>query len=220
MMAAHASERVRVRRKPDRGRYDRAVVDAILDATPLCHVAFVSHGHPNVIPTMQARHGDVVHLHASSGGRLAGVAARGPVPVSLAVTLTDGIVLARSGFHHSMNYRSVVALGSAVLVVDDAERRAALDRVTDAVAPGRSMEIREPTARELAATAVLRLPLDEVSAKVRTGGPNDEPADLDLDVWAGVVPLSTTAGGPEPADDLRGEQPVPRSVEQLRQRWA
>jgi nitroimidazol reductase NimA-like FMN-containing flavoprotein (pyridoxamine 5'-phosphate oxidase superfamily) len=198
-----ASDRVRVRRDTRwRGRYDRASVDAILDATPFCHLAYVHDGHPVVIPTLQVRIGDHVYVHASTGSRI-GLSAGRPWPVSLSVTLIDGLVLARSGFHHSVNYRSVVVVGEAVLVTDPAEALAALDAIVDHVLPGRSAEVRGPTAREREATAVARLPLDEVSAKARTGPPVDEPDDLDLPVWAGVVPVRTAYGDPVAAPDLR-----------------
>lgn len=214
-----ASDRVRLRRLATKGRYDRATVHAILDATALCHLAFVHDGHPMVIPTLQARVGEVVYVHASVGSRI-GLAAAGPtpVPVSLSVTIVDGIVLARSGFHHSMNHRSVVVVGDAVSVQDRTERLTALRALTDQVVPGRWDELRPPTEKELRATAVLRLGLDEVSAKVRTGDPEDAPQDVDPQVWAGVLPLRMVAGDPVPAADVDPDVPPPPSVLRERER--
>jgi uncharacterized protein len=209
------SVRARVRRDTKhRGRYDRATVDAILDATPFCHLAYVHDGHPVVIPTLQVRIGDHVYVHASTGSRL-GLSAGRPWPISLAVTLLDGLVLARSGFHHSIDYRSVVVHGDAVLVTDPEEKRRALDATVDHVVPGRAAEVRPPTPRELEATAVARLPLDEASAKTRAGGPVDEPEDVGLPIWAGVVPMRVAYGAPVPADDLPPGTPPAASVTRL-----
>lgn len=212
------SDRVRVRRNSARGRYDRETVHAILDATPLCHLGFVHDGHPMVIPTIQARRGETLYVHASAGSRLALAAAGAAVPVCLTVTLVDGLVFARSAFHHSMNYRSVVVLGAASLVEDADERVAALRATTEAVAPGRWDELRPPTRRELEATAVLRLGLDEVSAKVRDGGPVDDPEDIDPAIWAGVLPLRTVADDPVAAAEVARDVPLPPSVRQQRDR--
>ncbi|WP_370328116.1 pyridoxamine 5'-phosphate oxidase family protein [Euzebya sp.] len=210
-----ASDRVKVRRDTKhRGRYDAATIHSILDATPFCHLAYVQDGRPVVIPTLQVRVDDVMYLHASTGSRL-GLSAHEPWPVCVSVTLHDGLVLARSGFHHSVNYRSVVVMGDAVLVTDPAEKLQALDATVDHVVPGRAAEVRPPTARELEATAVARLPLAEASAKARTGGVNDEPEDLDLPIWAGVVPLSTAYGAPLPSPDLAEGIDVPPSVRAL-----
>jgi nitroimidazol reductase NimA-like FMN-containing flavoprotein (pyridoxamine 5'-phosphate oxidase superfamily) len=207
------TDAVRVRRVSERGRYDAATVDAILDEALICHVAFVHRdGHPMLIPTLHARDGDRLLLHMSTGSRLARQATTGPVPVSVAVTVTDGIVLARSGFHHSMNYRSVVVVGSASALTTDAAKRAALDRFVDHVVPGRAAALRPPTRRELVATTVLSLDLSEASAKVRTGGVNDEPEDMDLPVWAGVLPLRLVAGDPEPDAALDPSIPLPDHV--------
>jgi uncharacterized protein len=207
------SQAVRVRRVSERGHYDAATVDAILDEALVCHVAFVSRdGHPMVIPTLHARDGDRLLLHASTGSRLGLQATTGPVPVSVAATLIDGIVLARSAFHHSMNYRSVVVVGTASAVTTADAKRAALDRFTNHVIPGRAAAVRPPSPRELAATAVLSVDLAEASAKVRTGGVNDEPEDLDLPVWAGVLPLRLVAGDPEPDAALARSIPLPAHV--------
>lgn len=211
-----ASELARVRRDTrHRGRYDRATIDAILDATPFCHLGYVHGGRPVVIPTLQVRIGDHLYLHASTGSRL-GLEAGVPWPVCVTVTLVDGLVLARSGFHHSVNHRSVVVHGDAILVTDPDERLRALDATVDHVLPGRAAEVRPPTARELEATAVARLPLDQASAKTRTGGPVDEPGDLDLPIWAGVLPIASAYGVPVPADDLGPGIPVSPSVAEAR----
>ena len=186
--AVPPSERVRVRRLPQRGVYDRAVVHAILDEALVCHVGFVVDGQPYVIPTIHARVGEVLYVHGSAASRMLRTLREG-VPVSVTVTLLDGLVLARSAFHHSMNYRSVIALGAASEVADPAEKRAALDAIVEHVAPGRSAEVRPPSDLEMKATLVLKLPLEEVSAKVRTGPPVDDDDDYALPVWAGVIPL-------------------------------
>ena len=193
-------------RHSDRMSYDRALVHAVLDEALFCHVSFVSAGVPMILPTLYVRVGDRVYLHTSTGSRLAGLAAGGGLAVSLAVTLVDGLVLARSAFHHSMNYRSVVAHGVTVVVADADERLASLAALLDHVASGRSVDCRPPSAKELAATAVLRLPLREVSAKVRSGGPMDDAADEALPHWAGVLPLAVTAGPPQP---VPGAGPAP-----------
>lgn len=209
------SDRVALRRAPLKGAYDRATIDAILDATPHCHLGYVlPDGQPVVVPTLQARVADHVYLHASSGGRLALGAGDG-WPVCVTVTIVDGLVLARSGFHHSANHRSVVVLGDAEVVTDDGERLRALEAITDHVVPGRWSELRPPTARELAATTVVRLPLTEASAKIRSGPPVDEPDDLGADVWAGVVPVVTTFGTPVPAPELAADAPLGPSVAAL-----
>ena len=212
------TRRVALRRAPDKGAYDRPTIDAVLDATPNCHLGYVlPDGQPIVLPTLQARMGDHVVVHASSGGKLALNAPDG-WPVCLTVTILDGLVLARSGFHHSANHRSVVVLGEAEVVTDHDERLAALQAITDHVVPGRWDELRPPTRKELLATAVLRLPLDEASAKVRTGPPVDDERDVDPQVWAGVVPVEQRFGEPVPAPDVAPDTPVPPSVRRLTDR--
>jgi nitroimidazol reductase NimA-like FMN-containing flavoprotein (pyridoxamine 5'-phosphate oxidase superfamily) len=191
-------------RSRERASYDRALVHSILDEAYVCHLGFVRDGAPVVLPTLYGRVGERLYVHGSTGSRplrMAGQADPG-LPVCLTVTHVDGLVLARSAFHHSLNYRSVVVHGTAHQVTDPEEKRAALDALVDHVVPGRSRDSRPADAKELAATAVLRLDLDEVSAKVRTGGPNDEPEDLTLPYWTGVVPVGTVHGTPVPADDL------------------
>lgn len=191
-------------RSRERASYDRALVHSILDEAYVCHLGFVRDGAPVVLPTLYGRVGERLYVHGSTGSRplrMAGQADPG-LPVCLTVTHVDGLVLARSAFHHSLNYRSVVVHGTAHQVTDPEEKRTALDALVDHVVPGRSRDSRPADAKELAATAVLRLDLDEVSAKVRTGGPNDEPEDLTLPYWTGVVPVGTVHGTPVPADDL------------------
>ncbi|MGA9492120.1 MAG: pyridoxamine 5'-phosphate oxidase family protein [Mycobacterium sp.] len=195
----------------ERAHYDRETVHGILDEALICHVGYVNAGRQVVLPTMHARLGETLYLHGSTGSGPMLTAAGSPdgLPVCVTVTLVDGVVLARSAMHHSLEYRSVVAIGDAHLVTDPDEKLRALAAVLDHVAPGRSADSRPPNARELAATAVLALDLVEVSAKVRTGGPVDDADDLALPHWAGVVPLTVTAGTPVPADDLAAALPLP-----------
>ncbi|AOT57825.1 pyridoxamine 5'-phosphate oxidase family protein [Streptomyces sp. SS162] len=195
---------------PTRGRprasYDRELVHAILDEAYVCHLGFVRDGRPVVLPTLYGRVGERLYVHGSTGSRPPRMAGAGGtdagLPVCLTVTHVDGLVLARSAFHHSVNYRSVVVHGTAHQVTDRQEKLAALDALVDHVVPGRSADSRPANARELAATAVLRLDLAEVSAKVRTGGVNEEPEDLGLPHWAGVIPLTTRYGAAQPDRDL------------------
>ncbi len=189
------TERTTVRRLPQRGHYERELVNAILDEGFVCHVGFVLDGQPFVIPTGYARVGDVLYIHGARASRMLKTLSEG-VDVCVTVTLVDGLVLARSAFHHSMNYRSVVVFGRARAVVDEAEKLSALHAFTEHVAPGRWAEVRQPTPQELNATSVLALPLAEASAKVRTGPPIDDEEDYALPVWAGVLPLHLTTGEP------------------------
>jgi nitroimidazol reductase NimA-like FMN-containing flavoprotein (pyridoxamine 5'-phosphate oxidase superfamily) len=178
-------------RSADRASYDRDLVHAILDEAYVCHLGFVRDGAPVVLPTLYARVGERLYVHGSTGSRplrMTGQTDPG-LPVCLTVTHVDALILARSAFHHSINYRSVVVHGVAHDVTDPDEKRAALDALVDQVVPGRANDARPANKKELAATAVIRLDLDEVSAKARTGGVNDEPEDLALPHWAGVVPL-------------------------------
>jgi nitroimidazol reductase NimA-like FMN-containing flavoprotein (pyridoxamine 5'-phosphate oxidase superfamily) len=198
-----------VRRRAGRGAYDRALIDAILDAGLVGHAAVVSHGQPFVLPLVYARHGDRLLLHGSPLSRLLSGLADG-VSMSFAVTLVDGLVLARSAFHHSVNYRSVVVLGSARAISDPAAKREALQAIVERVARGRSADVRGPSDAELEATEVVTLPLNEASAKVRAGPPVDAPEDYALPVWAGVLPLALAAG--EPVTDPRCELPIPPYV--------
>jgi nitroimidazol reductase NimA-like FMN-containing flavoprotein (pyridoxamine 5'-phosphate oxidase superfamily) len=184
-------DHLRVRREPERGRYDRETIDAILDEALYCHLAFEIDGQPYAIPTLHARVGDTLYVHGSAASRMLRHAASG-FRVCVTVTLLDGLVLAKSVFNHSINYRSVVVLGEAQLVEGD-EKRGALHAFTEHVAPGRWDQARQPTDKELKATWILALPLTESSAKAREGPPKDEPEDEDLPVWAGVVPVHLAA---------------------------
>jgi uncharacterized protein len=194
------TDRSRVRRKADRGSFDRAVAHAILDEAYLAHVGFVVDGEPRVLPMTFGRDGDVLYLHGASGSAMLRASAGAEVCVT--VTLLDGLVLARSAFHHSMNYRSVVLLGRAEKVEDEEEKRRAFDAIVDHVVPGRQAVARPTSASELRQTLVLRLPIVEGSAKVRVGDAIDEPEDVDLAVWAGVIPLRVAPGEPVANADL------------------
>ena len=204
-----ASPRVRVKRLPERGQYERGAIEAVLDAGLVAHLGFVSDGQPYVIPTLQARVDDRVYVHGSAASRTLR-ALSGGIPACLTVTLLDGIVLARSVFEHSMNYRSVVVLGPAVAVDEPEEKLAALEAFTEKLLPGRWAEVRPPSRQELKATSVLRLPLDEASVKIRDGGPTDgDSPDAELDVWAGHLPLVVHALAPVPDASLPPGIPVP-----------
>jgi uncharacterized protein len=203
----------------ERANYDRDVVHRILDESLICHLGYVTDGRPVVLPTTHARHGETLYLHGSTGSGPMLAAKQGSgLPVCVTATLVDGLVLARSALHHSLVYRSVVVLGDARLVDDPAEKLSALGSLLDHIAPGRAADCRLPNERELAMTAVLALDLVEVSAKVRSGGPADDPEDLTLPHWAGVVPLSLTAGTPVPSDDLDPATPLPQYLTPNRER--
>jgi len=198
-------------RNRERASYDRELVHSVLDAGRVCHLGFVRDGAPVVLPTLYARVGERLYVHGSTGSRplrSAGERAEG-LPVCVTVTHVDGLVLARSAFHHSVNYRSVVVHGTAYAVTGADERAAALDALVDFILPGRAADSRPADAKELAATAVLGIDLAEVSAKVRSGGPVDDEEDLALPHWAGVLPLTGGYGTPIPADDLAPDVPLP-----------
>jgi nitroimidazol reductase NimA-like FMN-containing flavoprotein (pyridoxamine 5'-phosphate oxidase superfamily) len=210
------TDRTRVRRVPARGVFDRAAIYAILDEAFVCHVAFAVDGQPYAIPTGYARLDDALYVHGSAASRMVRQLSSG-LDVCVTVTIVDGLVLARSAFHHSMNYRSAVVLGRARLVTEPDEKLAALRRFTDHVVPGRWAEVRPITDQELKGTAVLALPIEEASAKVRTGPPLDDAEDLQWPVWAGIVPLTTTTGELVPdAHVMAGVAPFDR--QRLRQR--
>jgi uncharacterized protein len=194
------SERTTLKRLPERGSYDRDVVYRILDEGFVCHVGFAVDGQPFVIPTAYGRVGDKLYIHGSAASRTLRDLSGG-IPVCVTVTLVDGLVLARSAFHHSINYRSVVILGAATVVAAAEEKMTALKAFTEHVIPGRWDDVREPNEQELKGTSVLALPLVEVSAKVRTGPPKDDEEDMAIPVWAGELPLRITAGSP--IDDPR-----------------
>ncbi|MFF5179182.1 bifunctional pyridoxamine 5'-phosphate oxidase family protein/GNAT family N-acetyltransferase [Micromonospora sp. NPDC000316] len=204
-------------RSRDRMSYDRAAAHAVLDEAYHCALGFTVDGQPRVLPTLHVRIGDTLYLHGSTGSRPL-LAARGDgLPVCVAVTVLDGLVYGRSQFHHSANYRSVVALGTARLVTDEHEKSAMLTALVEKVGTGRSGDSRPPTRRELAETAVLALPLREVSVRARTGGVRDDEADLHLPHWAGVLPLRLTAGQPEP--DAGVTAPLPAYLREARTPW-
>ena len=202
------TERTRVIREPHRGIYEREAIYKILDEGIVCHVGFTTEAQPFVIPTLYARVGDAIYFHGSAASRMLRGAAAG-VAVCITVTLTDGLVLARSVFNHSMNYRSVVALGKATLVDAPAEKLEALRAFTEKILPGRWEEARQPNEKELKATSILKLALSEVSAKVRSGPAQDDEEDYSWPVWAGVVPLELRAGAPIRDERCDPAIPVP-----------
>ena len=199
-------------RAAQRVSYDQETVHAVLDEALICHVGFVVEGRPVVLPHLHARLEEVLYLHGSTGARAMQAARGGGLDVCVTVTLLDGLVLARSAFHHSVNYRSVVVHGKATVVEDPQEKTTALAALVEAVAPGRTGGTRPPSRNELAATTVLRLDLHHVSVKVRTGPPNDDPEDLGLPYWAGVLPLVSGPGMPQPSHDLPDGVAVPEHV--------
>jgi nitroimidazol reductase NimA-like FMN-containing flavoprotein (pyridoxamine 5'-phosphate oxidase superfamily) len=203
--------RTRVTREPERGVYDRAAAYQVLDEAFICHVGFVVDNQPFVIPTGFGRSGDNLYIHGSAASRMLRNLDHG-IAVCVTVTLLDGLVLARSIFNHSMNYRSVVVLGTAVAVEDPVEKLQALRALSEHILPGRWEESRQPNERELKATLVMRLPITEFSAKVRTGPPIDNEEDYSFPTWAGVVPLQTVAGSPINDPKLDPKTPVPNYV--------
>ena len=214
-MATPPSERTRVRRLPERGVYDRGTIDAIIDEALICHLAYVVDGEPRVIPTIHARAGDTLYVHGSNASRTLRTAKQG-TPVAIEITLLDGLVLARSAFHHSMNYRSVVVYGRAREVTDPDEKWEAQRTLVEHVAHGRAADARMPNQRELDQTTILAVGMDEASAKVRTGPAKDEEDDLELPIWAGILPLVTVPGEPEPDPHLGDDVPVPDYVRDYR----
>jgi len=205
------TERTRIYRKPGRGSYDRDLVHSILDEALTCHVGFVADGQPFVIPTIHARDGETLYLHGAKGNRMLNSLIDG-TPCCVTVTLIDELVLARAALHHSLNYRSVMVLGEAHEVTDPAEKERALHTVVEHIAPGRADEIRGADETDLRSTRVLSIPIEEASAKVRTGPPIDEEADLELPHWAGQLPLTQGTDEPIPAPDLAGDPAVPDSI--------
>jgi len=205
-----STPRTTLRRHRERGMTDRADLYTVLDAGLICHLGVISGGVPMVLPTAYGRDGDTLYVHGSSANGVYGAADGQQVCVT--VTHLDGLVCARSVFTHSVNYRSAIVFGTATMVRDEDERWHALRTITDHLIPGRWAAARQPTRKEMAATAVLSVPLTEASVKIRTGMPKDEGEDLDLDVWAGVLPVSVTFGEPEPDPLLREEIPVPAHI--------
>ena len=207
-----------MRRQPTRGHYDRETLDTVLDAGLVAHVAFVEGAQPFCIPMLYARVGDCLYIHGSSASRALRTLAEG-APACVTVTLVDGLVLARSAFEHSANYRSAVVLGKFTPVAE-IERSAAFEALTNKLVPGRWQEVREPNAKELRATSILALPIGEASVKIRRGPPSDDDSpDAELDVWAGVVPIVTAYGKPEPSPGLRDGIALDESVRRLPPRW-
>jgi len=212
MAEFHApTPRTRVTREPERAVYDRAAAYQILDEGFICHVGFVMDNQPFVIPTGYGRSGDNLYIHGSAASRMLRNLDQG-IAVCVTVTLLDGLVLARSIFNHSMNYRSVVVLGTAVAVEDPTEKLQALRALSEHILPGRWDEARQPNERELKATLVMRLPITEFSAKVRTGPPIDDEEDYSFPTWAGVVPLQMVTGSPINDPKLDPETPIPSYV--------
>jgi nitroimidazol reductase NimA-like FMN-containing flavoprotein (pyridoxamine 5'-phosphate oxidase superfamily) len=206
-MSSNPTPRTRVVREPQRAVYDRDALNHILDEALLCHVGFVAEGQPFVIPMSYGRDGDALYIHGSVASRMLRNLDQG-VPVCITVTLVDGLVLARSVFNHSMNYRSVVILGTATLVDDPAEKLAALRAISEHILPNRWDDSRQPTEKELKVTSVLRLPITEFSAKVRVGPPVDDVEDYEFPTWAGVIPLEMNAGTPIPDERCQQELPA------------
>lgn len=211
------TNRTQVKRLPARGNYDRQTINAILDEALICHVGFVADGQPYVIPTGFARIGEDLYIHGSSASRMLRDLAKG-IDVCVTATLLDGLVLARSAFHHSMNYRSVVILGKASQVEDADEKNKALEAFSEHIIPGRWAEVRWPTELELKATLVLKLSIQEASAKIRTGDPKDDEEDYAMDVWAGVLPLSLDPEEPTPDTNLDSSIAAPEYVRKYSRR--
>lgn len=205
------TKRTQLRRLPKRGFHDTETINAILDAGFLAHVGFQVDGQPFVIPTLYGRDGEKLYLHGSAASRMLGELAEG-VPTCVTVTLVDGLVLARSAFHHSMNYRSVVAFGTACKIDEEAQKRTALRIISEHLIRGRWEDVREPNAKELKATSVVEFQIEEASAKVRQGPPLDDEEDYSLPTWAGVLPVRLTAGAPTPDSRLAPDTAIPRYV--------
>lgn len=214
-MSDAPTPRTEVKRLAERGVYDRSTIDAILDEALICHVGFVHDGAPVVIPTIHARVGDTLYFHGSPASRMLRTMKAGD-QVCVNATLVDGLVVARAAFHNSMNYRSVVVFGEARVVEDPEEKRMALEAVTEHVLRGRWADSRPMTEKEYKGTLIVAVPLDESSAKVRTGPPGDDDEDYDLPIWAGVLPLSVVPGEPEDDPQLRVDATVPSYVREYR----
>jgi len=201
----------KVKRVPKRAVYDKEVIHNILDSAFVCHVSFIIDDQPFIIPTAYGRSGELVYIHGAATSRMLSHL-RGEIPVCVAVTQLDGIVLARSTFHSSMNYRSAIIFGKAHLIDSAEEKIQALKRITDNIIKNRWQETRQPNEKELKATSVLAIKIETASAKIRTGGPLDDPEDMDLDIWAGVIPLTIHAGLPIRDELLKKEVPLASSV--------
>jgi len=204
------TEKSKIKRVPKRGHYDEKTIYQVLDAGQICHIGFIHQGHPVVIPTIYGRSGNRLYLHGASVSRLIVELEKG-IDISLSVANVDGLVLARSAFHHSMNYRSVVIFGKARLV-EEHEKDKALKIISDHLIPGRWEEVRQPNKKELKATKVLEISIEEASAKIRTGGPVDDVEDYELDIWAGVLPFKKQVMSPIDDEKLKPGLNVPTSV--------
>lgn len=209
------TNRSTVKRVPKRGHYDSKTVNAVLDQNHICHVGIVHQGAPVVIPTLYGRSGDQLFVHGASVSRLM-TELEGEIELSISVAKTKGLVLARSAFHHSLNYESVVLFGKGSLISNTEEKLHALKSVSDHLIPGRWEEVRQPSAKELKATKVIAIPLEEATAKIRTGGPVDDKADYELDIWAGELPVVEKYGSPIADEKLAPEfRKLPKSIVQL-----
>ena len=217
MTSSRGSIRTKVKRLPARGHYDSETINAILDEALVCHVGFSVDGQPYVIPTSYARVGDMLYIHGSAASRMLREITKG-IEICVTVSLIDGLVLARSAFHHSINYRSVLILGQATLVEDIDEKNRALEAITEHIVPGRWTAVRPPTELELKGTSVLSLLISEASAKVRTGPPVDDEEDYALDVWAGVLPVSLETGNPIADPRIKAGIEVPDYVQNYRRK--
>jgi nitroimidazol reductase NimA-like FMN-containing flavoprotein (pyridoxamine 5'-phosphate oxidase superfamily) len=213
-MRDEPTKRTRVRRIPEKAAYDRTTLNEILDEALFCHVGFVEDGAPFVIPTIHARVGPLLYFHGSPASRMLRLTKRG-APVTVTVTILDGIVAARSVFHHSMHYRSAVVMGQARIVDDPAEREVAFEAIANAALPGRWDEARHPSRSEDKGTLLVAVPIEEFSSKVSEKDVGDEPEDYTLPIWAGVIPLSLTPGDPQPDDRLMDGIDVPPSVKKF-----
>ena len=206
--------RTKVKRVPKRGFYDKETIYSILDKEWLCHMAFVHEGYPVVIPTLYGRKDNYLYVHGSTASRMMKDLKSG-IPMSLSIARVNGLVLARSGFHHSANYESVVLFGNAEWIDDDNEKTAALEYISEHIIKGRWDEVRGPNEKELKGTLVLKIPIEEATAKIRTGGPIDDKEDYQFDIWAGVLPIEHKYLEPIVDELMEKELPVPGSVIQL-----
>lgn len=207
------TKKTKVKRAPKRGFYESETIYKILDNQFICQIAFVHDGYPVIIPTIYGRNGDSIYIHGASVSRMLLNLEKG-FPISLNVTQTDGIVLARSAFHHSLNYQSVTIFGEAMLVTDENERYKALKIISDQIIPNRWEEVRLPSDKEMKATKILKIPITEASAKIRTGPPVDDKPDYDLPIWAGVLPINTSFGNPIADPVLKEGIPIPESIKE------
>ena len=209
-----ATKKTKVKRAPKRGFYDRETIYKILDNHFICQIAFIHEGYPVIIPTIFGRDDDNLYIHGATVSRMLLELEKG-VSISLNVTQTDGIVLARSAFHHSLNYKSVTIFGEAILITNDEERYKALEIISNQIIPKRWEEVRLPNDKELNVTNILKIPITEASAKIRTGPPIDDKSDYDLPIWAGVIPIKKTFGNPIPDVKLNKEITLPPSIKEL-----